>query len=73
LGRKEAGTFTIPLKGKKTDQNDKETEQEVSPSVQAVSFVTDENVCAHMVFLIPFFLGINFPLYSPCIESGYSK
>jgi hypothetical protein len=35
LGRKETGTFTIPFKGKKTDQNEKEIEH-ASPSVQVM-------------------------------------
>ena len=36
LGGKEAGTFTIPLKGKKTDQKEKEIEQTTSPPVQVL-------------------------------------
>jgi len=41
LGRKEAGTFTIPFKGKKTDQNEKEIEQEALPSVQVLMKVVE--------------------------------
>ena len=37
LGRKEVGTFSIPFKGKKADQNEKEIEQTASPSVQVLT------------------------------------
>jgi hypothetical protein len=55
LGGKEIGPFTISFKEKQTDQNEKEREQKATHSVRAISLVTDENVYAHMVFLISSF------------------